>query len=244
MLRLISAGCVCALSTVVAEPVRSGRATVEWIAESAAVPAGRTVRTAVRLVIDPHWHTYWVNPGESGMPTAVEWELPAGWKAGGFSHPLPKAFMTGELAGYGHEGTAVFPVEFTAPADFSGEAVLRGSVSWLACHDDACVPGDGKIELRVKAGAASPTPAAKLVAEAFAALPGPAPDGVRLALREDGADVVLAVSGAVPGLAQAAVVARTPEVLDPKERIVFLPSAGGHGRHPDRWPGIRQSALG
>lgn len=221
MMRLVCAGCLWAVTSVAAEPVRSGRATAEWWAESPAVRPGGTLRTAVRLVLDPHWHTYWVNPGEAGMPTSAEWTLPAGWKAGVFSHPLPKAFRTGELSGYGHEGTVFFPVEFTAPADFSGEIVLQGRISWLACNDDACVPGDVRLELRVRAGDPSPSAVAKEVVAAFGALPGPAPDGARLTVRDQGHHVLLIVSGKVPALTEARVFAKSPDLLDPKAKIVF-----------------------
>ena len=211
-----------------AEPVRSGHAVAEWLAESGRVAAGGTLRTAVRLLIDKPWHTYWTNPGEAGMPTSAVWKLPDGWGAGEFVHPVPKAFLTGELAGYGHEGTVVFPVELKAPEGFVGEALLKVTVSWLACHGDACVPGEAELTLRVEAGEPVASAGAPVVARAFDEMPVAAPEGVRLALREEGKDVVLSISGP-PGFDPAActVFAKTPEVLDPREKIVFRRSGDG-----------------
>jgi thiol:disulfide interchange protein DsbD len=226
MTRLICAGWMLGITALAAEPVRSGRATAEWLAESATVPAGQGLRTAVRLVIDPQWHTYWRNPGEAGMPTSAEWKLPDGWTSGEFAHPIPKSFLTGELAGYGHEGSVLFPVEFEAPVGFQGEAILQCTVSWLACHDDACVPGEAELTLRVKAGEPSPTPAAPDIARAFDAKPSAAPDGVRLTVREDGKDVVLSISGNTPiDFSTSTVYAQSPDLLDPKARIGFQKSA-------------------
>ena len=37
---------------------------------------GDTVLAGVQLRMDPRWHTYWRNPGASGMPTKIEWQLP------------------------------------------------------------------------------------------------------------------------------------------------------------------------
>ncbi len=214
------------LCAVAAEPARSGHATAEWLAESTTVPAGQPLRTAVRLVIDRPWHTYWVNPGEAGMPTTAEWKLPDGWRAGEFSHPLPKSFLTGELAGFGHEGTVFFPVELTAPAGFEGEADLKVAVSWLACHDDACVPGEVELTLKVRSGPPSLAPAAPDVARAFGAKPTAAPEGVKLTVREEGHEVVLTVTGNPPAdPVTATVYARSPERLDPKSKIVFRKSA-------------------
>ncbi len=137
-----------------ASPVRSGHAGAEWLSSSATCEPGATVRTAIRLVIDPGWHTYWTNPGEGGMPTSVEWKLPAGWTADGVSHPPPVRMKTGGLPGFGHEGTLLLPVSLTAPKDFTGTAKLEAEVSWLACNDDACVPGDVKLALELRSGPA------------------------------------------------------------------------------------------
>ena len=32
----------------------------------------------IRLTIEPGWHIYWKNPGDSGMATRVQWKAPKG----------------------------------------------------------------------------------------------------------------------------------------------------------------------
>lgn len=91
-----------ASGTVSIAAVRSGKAEVDWLSVSATVAPGKPVQTALRLVVDPGWHTYWENPGEGGMGISVKWDLPAGWTAGALEHPVPQRFMTGELAGFGY----------------------------------------------------------------------------------------------------------------------------------------------
>ncbi|MCX7670685.1 MAG: protein-disulfide reductase DsbD family protein, partial [Anaerolineae bacterium] len=46
------------------------------------------------LAIDhaPHWHTYWKNPGDSGLPTTLEWSLPPGFVAGDIEWPTPVSY--------------------------------------------------------------------------------------------------------------------------------------------------------
>lgn len=144
---LLGAGALSAAS-----PVRSGHASAEWVSVSATCLPGKPMQTAIRLVIDPGWHTYWINPGEGGMPTSVEWKLPPGWTAGDLSHPVPVRMKTGGLPGFGHEGTLLLPVTLTAPDDFTGTVKLQADVSWLTCDDSACVPGDAKLVLEVKSG--------------------------------------------------------------------------------------------
>lgn len=225
MIRLICVGSLLGLSVAASEPVRSGRATAEWLAESPIVQPGQVLRTVVRLVIDPQWHIYWRNPGEAGMPTSAKWTLPDGWTAGEFSHPVPKSFLTGELAGYGYEGTALFPVELTVPMGMKGETTLKATVSWLACQDDACVPGEAQLSLQVRAGHPSPTPVAPDIERAFADKPARAPDGMRLDVRSDGKDLALTVTGNPPiDVSSATVYAQSPDTLDPAAIIRFQKS--------------------
>ena len=60
---------LCAVSVAA---VRSGKAEADWISESATYESGKPVRTALRLVLDPGWHTYWENPGEGGMKISAK----------------------------------------------------------------------------------------------------------------------------------------------------------------------------
>jgi hypothetical protein len=50
------------------------------------VQPGQPIQVALRFVHDPHWHTYWVNPG-TGLPTMLAWKLPPGWTAGNCASP-------------------------------------------------------------------------------------------------------------------------------------------------------------
>jgi len=61
-----------------AAPVKTGHVTAELVAEQQALVPGETATVALRLAIEPGWHTYWRNPGESGLPTTLEWHLPPG----------------------------------------------------------------------------------------------------------------------------------------------------------------------
>ncbi|RYD31571.1 MAG: hypothetical protein EOP85_22605, partial [Verrucomicrobiaceae bacterium] len=160
-----------ALCSVSLAAVRSGKAEADWISTSVTYEPGKPVQTAFRLVLDEGWHTYWKNPGEGGMELSVKWELPEGWTAGELEQPVPKRFMTGDLPGFGYEGTVVFPVTFTAPAGFTGEARLKGKISWLTCNDDSCIPGSAELELPLAAGAAEPTKEAALIAGALEKIP-------------------------------------------------------------------------
>jgi thiol:disulfide interchange protein DsbD len=179
--------------------VRSGKATVEWLAAAATCEPGRSVQTAVRMVLDPSWHTYWLNPGEGGMKLSVEWELPAGWAAGELEHPVPKRFVSAGLAGFGYKGTVVFPVTLTAPLGFSGEAILKAKLSWLTCDDNSCIPGNAEISLTLTAGAPAPTAHAGWITEALKLVPAENPE-VILEVAEAAGNLQLTIRLTRPGI--------------------------------------------
>ena len=62
------------------------------------VQAGKPVWLGLQLTHQPEWHTYWKNPGDSGLPTMLEWKLPAGVTAGEIAGPTPTKIPIGNLA--------------------------------------------------------------------------------------------------------------------------------------------------
>lgn len=133
-----------------AAPVKSGHASAEWISGAPRIEGGKPFQTGIRMVIEEGWHSYWLNPGESGMRLKVVWELPEGWTASEVSHPVPKRFLTGDLPGYGYEGEVIFPVTVVPAAGASGSEKLSAKVSWLTCNDASCIPG--KVDLTLAPG--------------------------------------------------------------------------------------------
>jgi DsbC/DsbD-like thiol-disulfide interchange protein len=82
------------------------------------VAPGKPIWLGLQLTHQPEWHTYWKNPGDSGLPTALNWSLPAGVTAGEIAWPLPKKIPIGNLANYGYEGTVLLPVPLSAMPEF------------------------------------------------------------------------------------------------------------------------------
>ena len=146
----------------------------ELLSELARITPGRAFTAAVRLRMDEGWHTYWKNPGDSGMPTRVAWKLPAGFKAGELRWPTPLRFGSSRSVSYGYEGEAVLLAELEPPPGLApGAAVpLSAKVKWLECRD-VCVPGESDLTLTLTA---AETPgkdpaAASVIAAARARIP-------------------------------------------------------------------------
>lgn len=130
------------------------------VAADAAIQPGHDVLVALHLVHDPHWHTYWVNPG-TGLATTIKWDLPEGWKAGPIEWPAPHVLRdrTGAIIGQGYDGDVLLPVVLTPPANLAaGSTVtLNATSDWLMC-EDVCVPGSAKLTLTLPVDAATPAP--------------------------------------------------------------------------------------
>lgn len=199
-----------------------GHGRAKWLAESSKLEPGSQLLTVVELTVDPGWHVYWINPGDAGMPTTVTWELPEGFSCGPLVHPWPTSFTTGELQGYGHEGRVRYPVVVTVPKDFRQQAVLRGTLSWLACNDDSCVPGSADLELTLGPGRLTPGPDAGAVAAAHATAVTSAPEGMKLKVRDGGDAWVMEITGEQQDAAlKARAMVATPELCKPGEPIQF-----------------------
>jgi len=127
----------------------------ELISDVAEVKAGEPFWMALRQTIRPHWHTYWKNPGDSGLPTEINWTLPAGAKAEPIVWPVPTLIYIGGVINYGFQGDVLLMVKVTPPADLaSGTLTLAANANWLVC-DDVCIPEDGKFTLSLPVGPAA-----------------------------------------------------------------------------------------
>lgn len=200
----------------------SGHATADWISSSTSFQPGKPVQTAIRMVLEPGWHTYWSNPGEAGMKPKVTWDLPEGWSVGEISFPVPHSFSTGGLAGYGYEGTVIFPVTITPPANATGTPELKGKISWLTCNDEACVPGSAELKLVIHEGAPADSESVDLMAKALTQIPKPV-EGVQLSVKEkDGQLHLSLVSKEKPfDPAECEIFPATLQAVDPTKPIRF-----------------------
>ena len=166
----------------------------QLVAETDAIVPGQPLQLALKLVHEKEWHTYWQVPGDSGLPTRIEWQLPAGFTAGPIEWPYPHRLPAGPLVNYGYEGETLLLTKLQVPADLAtGKTVtLNAKAEWLECKD-VCIPGSADLALtlpvRPSAGA---SPHAALFAEARKLVPGAMPgvtarattegDRIRLAL--------------------------------------------------------------
>jgi thiol:disulfide interchange protein DsbD len=134
------------------------------------VVPGKPLWLGLSIKHAPHWHTYWKNPGDSGLPTTLKWTLPPGFEAGEVHWPTPKQLPVGPLLNYGYEGELLLPVSVTVPAGFSAPVLdIQLRAEWLVCSD-VCIPESGNFALQLPANA-STGGFAKLFSDTLAKVP-------------------------------------------------------------------------
>ena len=168
----------------------------QLIASVDAVHPGDEILVGVNQRIIPHWHTYWINPGDSGLPTTIAYSLPAGATAGAIQWPTPEVITLGPVTNYGYENEVTLLSAIKVPGDsvIGGAFPIKAKVKWLVC-EDVCIPQ--KVELELTLPVVSPGAdtgnGSPLIKAARAALPVSSPWPIRLAHNEQA--LVLSITG-------------------------------------------------
>jgi len=166
-----------AAAGIAAAPVQTDHVGVELVSARTALVPGRSATLGLRFVHEPHWHTYWINPGDSGLATKLSWQLPAGFHAGEILWPTPQRFDVGGLFNFGYNGDALLPVQLDVPASAKpgSNAQLAVEARWLVCREE-CIPGKATLtlDLPIAAEAATDPRWQGAFAAARAAQPQPA----------------------------------------------------------------------
>ena len=156
--------------------------------------AGATVRVAVTFDIHPGWHIYWENAGESGAPTDMRFELPAGCSApmvsAGRPHidfPTPQIFTHGETT-FGYEKRVTLSVPVTLPQVIPSAGLpVKVASRWLVCKG-RCLMGNNEIEVDLSKPVSAESASGKELTASLARVPKSAPTTWSIALEEVGAD--------------------------------------------------------
>jgi thiol:disulfide interchange protein DsbD len=179
-----------------AAPVKTEHVEAELVAERTALVPGKPITLALQLKMAEGWHTYWSNPGDSGLPTTITWKLPDGVGVGAIQWPAPKALPTGPLVNYGYEGQVLLLTGLTVPRDapVGSTYKLAAHAEWLVCKD-VCIPEGADLDISLPVSDRSdPYPQwGSAIAAARTALPAPL-QGWQVSARGDGAKVALTLT--------------------------------------------------
>ena len=126
-----------------AEIVDTGHARISLIKDHSDFVPGTSINIGLKVSMDKGWHTYWRNPGDSGGPIEIDWDLPKGFSVSDIKWPLPEKIEYPPLMTYGYEDFVIYPMVLSVPADYSDD-YFEMTADILICAD-VCIPESGKI---------------------------------------------------------------------------------------------------
>lgn len=228
------AACLCALfflplgSPAANAPSAASHATVQLIADGNNVQPGRTLLLGLLFRMDPGWHIYWQNPGDSGEPPKVRWALPAGLQAGALLWPRPVRLGHGSVVDYGYEGQALLiaPVRIAASARIGPTTRVSAAVNYLVCQD-TCIPQKAQLTLSLPTkSSAQFSKWRDLFARTMATMPRPAPRNWKISAKSAANSFVLTVRTGKRESA-ASFFPLDPDVIENSRPQAFTATAGG-----------------
>ncbi len=112
--------------------------------------------------LEKGWHIYWVNPGDSGEPPKIQWQLPAGFQAKEIRWPTPVRLGAGTVVDYGYEGRVLLPVPLEVPANYpvAKPVTLSANIRYLICRE-VCIPAKAQAALSMPSANANAVAADK-----------------------------------------------------------------------------------
>ena len=104
------------------------------------------LRAGVEIRLDPGWHTYWRDPGDSGVPPTFDFTGSQNVKSVTVRWPAPERFPDG-AGGYsiGYTRSMIFPFH-VVPMDETRGSLLHLKLVYAVC-EKMCVPADAKLTL-------------------------------------------------------------------------------------------------
>jgi DsbC/DsbD-like thiol-disulfide interchange protein len=180
-----------------AQSSAENHAKVELIAEQDSIQPGHPLSAGLLFHMDQGWHIYWQNPGDSGEPPRVHWELPPGFRAGAIEWPNPIRLGSGSVVDYGYEDHILLMVRIEAPptTTVTANLTIAANVKYIVCRE-ICVPGKAHLSLLLPTGNSRPSEDAErrgIFEEARRQLPKQAPSGWKVSAVSEGQHFVVSV---------------------------------------------------
>lgn len=118
------------------------------ISESQSVSPGSITNLAFQITLKPKWHTYWVNPGDSGAPPRLDFTASRGLRVVSVDLPFPERFETGPLMSFAYKDEVLFPIrlEVDSKVKPGDQLSLKLNAEWLVC-EEVCIPAIDEFHL-------------------------------------------------------------------------------------------------
>jgi thiol:disulfide interchange protein len=166
---------------------------VALVADQESISPGSNFTLGLRFSLEPGWHIYWKNPGDSGLAPRFSWSSSEQISVSSPMWPYPTKIAVGPLTNYGY-GDVLIPFQASiSQAAPLGSAAVTASVEWLVCKDE-CLPGEATLTLTlpIQRETALPSPHRDAFEAAFKNIPTQL-EQVSIAIEEQADKIVLAL---------------------------------------------------
>lgn len=152
--------------------VKGQKSTATLMTAVDSVQPGHPFWVLLQIDLEPGWHTYWINPGDAGMATQIEWILPPDFSSSTIKWQLPQVFNEKATTTYGFEGRALHLVKITPSAllEQNPDVTLKAQANWLVCRE-SCLPESANFTLTLPISPIRPSASATIVQKAVETLP-------------------------------------------------------------------------
>ena len=117
---------------------------------------GQPLELGLLFQLDPGWHIYWKNPGDSGLAPSFQVKA-RGATLKRIDWPLPKRLDIPGLAGFGYDKEVLFPILLQVDPD-AEQVNVHLKLDYLICAE-ICVPGSAELDLVIpRQGEGTPSP--------------------------------------------------------------------------------------
>jgi DsbC/DsbD-like thiol-disulfide interchange protein len=109
-------------------------------------PGAAFVRAGIEIKLDPGWHTYWHDPGDTGVPPTFDFSGSDNVKSATVYWPAPERFSDGAGGiSIGYVGHVILPVR-VALKDPATQPSLRLKLGYAICGN-LCVPVEASLQI-------------------------------------------------------------------------------------------------
>ncbi len=160
--------------------------TVTLVPEHTVIVPGTATRVALRFQVEPGWHVYWRNPGESGVATTVAWTLPPGFSADSLEFPTPARLDVAGVVTHILEGDVVVQttLRVSGAAHMASGLPVTAQVKYGVCKD-VCYPGEATVRVAPGLGDSGQGHPEWPVVDSLFAATHPRANGLRATVRVD-----------------------------------------------------------
>jgi thiol:disulfide interchange protein DsbD len=150
------------LSLAVVAPTRAATPSskdlvkAQLLADVSSTAPGQPFHVGALIKIEPGWHVYWKNPGDSGSPTKLLLRIPEDWSVSSVEYPIPTHHEDNAGITYNYEGEVMLIAELTPPKNApAGPVEIGATVRFLVCQN-VCLPGNAEVKLSLPVNSDQP----------------------------------------------------------------------------------------